>query len=397
MATKPLEIPPTEFKQPFEAATAEEAFAAIEDKRESEGYLVMVPIDAIHPLSNFNIRVHTPDYEAHIERIAQSIKDSGFFRHFPLKVFPATENGQNLLYLVGGYSRFEAAKRAVAAGVKLSRLPVVATPKGTTLDDLLIGIDRDNDGRPLSPFERGILIKRLVANENDEDEIANALGVTKKYVADLLLLMAAPKALHNMVVNGEVAANLAIELIKEHGSGKKAVEALKAAGATGERTPPAANGEDKGEGEGDGITPAPAARVTRAAVARTGGTARAGKKLYEALIEYLIVLNGTAGAQSAMDFLLKWQEKDPEAVKELAKLAKPAKKAKKAAKKPPKEKNPKDVRVKITDTMSDEEKATARAHNKEVKKRKERREKRAAAKAAEAAGTAPPPSDDDPI
>jgi hypothetical protein len=361
--TETAQIPSMEFKHVFEAATADDAFAAVEDRR--EGTQVMVPFEAIHPVSDFNIRIHTPDYEAHIERIKESIKQNGFFRHMPLKVHPVNENGQNLLYLVGGYSRYAAAKRAVAEGAKISRLPVVPTPKGTSLDDLLIGLDRDNDGRPLTPFEKGILVKRLQAADNDEEEIATALGITKQYVGDLLQLMAAPKALHNMIVGGEVAAALAIDMLKEHG-GKKAVEVLKTAGATGER--PQTNGQ-----AGPATT-----RVTRSAVARTGGTQKAGKRLYEALIEYLVVLNGSSGAQSAMDFLLKWHEKDADAVKELAKIAAP-KKGKKAEKKA---KNPKDVRIKITDEMSDDEKKAAREHNKEVKKRKERREARLAAKAA---------------
>ncbi len=108
------------------------------------------------------------------------------------------------------------------------------------------------------------------------------------------------------------------------------------------------------------------------------------------------MLNSQGGAQTAIDFLLKWQEKDADAIKELNTVAKPKAKGGKKAKAKAKEKNPKDVRIKITDDMTDEAKATARAHNKEVKKRKERREKRAAAEAAKANG-APPPSDNDPI
>lgn len=378
--TAEVSIPPMEFKTVFDAATPEEAYAAVEDKR-GEGALIMVPFDAIHPIKDFNIRVRTPDYEAHIDRIAQSIKDNGFFRHMPLKVFPAKEGEQNLLYLVGGYSRYEAAKRAVANGAKLTRLPVVATPKGATLDDLLIGLDKDNDGRPLSAFEKGILVKRMIANENDEDEVAAGLGISKQYVNDLLQLMAAPKQLHNMVINGEVAANLAIDLIKEHGSGKKALDVLKTAGATGERRP---NGADtSGEGGGTGN------RVTRSQVARTGGTQKAGKRLYEALIEYLIVLNSQNGPQTAMDFLLKWHEKDPETVKELSKLAAPGKKKKKATK------PGKDERWPIKKSMSEEEKEKARAHNKRLKKRQE---KAAAAAATTAAGGTPAPeADADPV
>lgn len=372
MAKSNPKVPPMEFKQEFVAATPEDAFAAIEDKR--EGALFMVPFDAIHPIADFNIRIHTPDYEAHIERIAQSIEASGFFKHAPLKVHPVAENGQNLLYLVGGYSRYEAAKRAVAKGVKLTRLPVVATPKGTTLDDLLIGLDRDNDGRPLMTYEKGLLVKRMISNDNDEDEVASALGITKQYVGDLMLLMGSPKRLHNMIIGGEVSANLAIELIKEHGSAKKALEALQGAGATGDKP-------DKG-GQ-------PRQRVTRSQVAKSGGTQKGGKKSYETLIEYLIVLNSGSGAQSAMDFLLRWHEKDADALKELAKLSNPKKGKEKT-------KNPKDVRIKVTAEMTAEQKTEAKAHNKRVKLRAERKAAKLAAKNTPAPEPAPE-ADDDPV
>lgn len=378
-----VKTPAIEFPAVWEAGTTDEAMAAIgEDGREAK--MFMVPFEAVHPIADFNIRIHDEAYEAHIEKLKESMVANNFFRHRPLKVFPALENGQTLLYLADGYSRYEAAKRAVAEGAKIPRLPVVPTPKGTSMDDLLIGLDADNDSRPLAPFEKAIIVKRLSLADNDEDEIANKMRITRQYVDDLLSLMAAPKTLHNMVTSGEVAAHLAINLMKEHGSAKKAIDVLKAAGATGESaTPPASGGK----------------RVTRSQVSKSGGTANAGKRLYEALIEYLIVLGGISGAQSAYDFLIKWNEKDPDALKELsAKLGgkKKAKGGKKA-----KAKNPKDVRIKITDDMSDEQKKEARAHNKIVKQRKERREAKAAAEAAakaeEAGDKKEGDSDDDPL
>lgn len=386
MAKNEITIPDAEFKSVFEPATAEAAYDAITDAK--EGVLMLVPLDAIHPIAGFNIRVNSPENEAFLERTKESIKANGFFRHRPLKVFPAIENGQPLLYLADGYGRFEAAKRAVAEGAKLRLVPVVATPKGTSMDDLFVGLDADNDSRPLTAFEKGILVKRMLADGNDEDEIANKLHITKQYVGDLVLLMSAPKGLHNMVVSGQVAASLAIDLIKEHGSGKKALDSLKDAGAS----PDAPSG-------GNG---AAAPRVTRSQVGRTGGTAKAGKKLYEALIEYMIVLNSSSGSQAAMDFLIRWNEKEAAAVKELEKLvAKKPKKGGKASTKPDK-----DTRIPIKKSMSEEEKEKARKHNKRVKTRAEKRAKaEAEAAAAAAAGGTPsaetPPAngaaDNDPV
>jgi ParB-like chromosome segregation protein Spo0J len=375
-------IPNVEFSKTFDFGTADDAIAAVGDAGRTVS-MYMVPLEDVHPVAGFNIRIHDESYEQQIESLKQSIRDNGFFRHRPLKVFVSKEGDQSLFMLADGYTRWEAAKRAVAEGAKVPRVPIVVVQKGTSLDDLLVGLDADNDSRPLQPYEKGIIVKRLQAAENDEDEIASKLRITKQYVGDLLLLMSAPKALHNMVVNGEVAANLAIDMLKEHGN-KKAVEVLKAAGATGETKPK--NGKANGAAE-------PTTRVTRKDVARTGGTTKAGKALYEALIEYLIV-KGKEDPKTAYEFLVSWHDKDPAALKELSKVAKPAKAKGKG------EKNPKDVRIKITDDMTDEQKAEARAHNKEVKARKERREKRKLAKeaaAAAATGGTTGTADNDPI
>lgn len=391
---KSLSIPATEFKTEFEPGTVANLVGDGEGDIKQRD-LLMVPLDRISPVKDFNVRIHDPEYEAHIERIKDSMIKNGFYRHNPVKAYVGKEGDQDLFYLVGGYTRFEAAKRAVAAGADIPRIPVVPVPKGTSMKDLMYGLEIDNDGKQLSPFERGIVIKRLVGMDESEDEIAAGMGISKQYVTDLLSLMAAPRALHNMVTSGEVSARLAMDTIRKEGSGKKAVEVLKAAGATGANAAPPANGEGN--------------RVTRTTLRNQGNTpAAVGKKLYEALIEYMIVLGGSSGAQAAYDFLIKWNEKDAGAVKELngiiAKGSKRGKNKKKSeTKKPP---NPKDVRIKITDTMSDEEKASAREHNKRVKKRKERREAKAAEAAAAAAAAAKTPDapkeggngdDDDPL
>lgn len=369
-----LDIPTTEFKIEFEPGNVANLTGEGSDVRERD--LLMVPIDRISPVKDFNVRVHDPEYEAHIETIKDKIIREGFHRHLPLKCYVGKEGDQDLFYLVGGYTRFEAAKRAKAEGANIERLPVVVTPKGVSMKDLMYGIDTDNDGKNLTPFERAILCKRLVAMDESEDEIAKGMGISKQYVSDLLSLMAAPRALHNMVTSGEVSARLAMDTIRKEGSGKKAVEVLKGAGATGESPTPPTNGSGEQTN-----------RVTRTSL---GITAAAGKKLYEALVEYLIVLNGSSGAQAAMDFLLRWNEKEAAAVKELEGIV--AKGGKKAKEKKP---NPKDVRIKLRKDMTDEERAKAKAHNKEVKKRAERREKKAA-KAAAAAGENKN-NDDDPL
>lgn len=383
---KSLNIPSMDFKTEFEPGVVANLVGDGEGDIKQRD-LLMVPIDRISTVKDFNVRIHDPDYEKHIEEIKAKIIREGFHRHLPLKCYVGKEGDTELFYLVGGYTRFEAAKRAKADGATIERLPVVVTPKGVSMKDLMYGIDTDNDGKNLSPFERGILCKRLIAMDESEDDIATGMGISKQYVTELLGVMGAPRALHNMITSGEISMALAIQTLKKEGSGKKAVEVLKEAGATGE-SPNAPEGGQQN-------------RVTTQTLRNQGNTSAAvGKKLYQTLIEYLIVLGGTSGAQSAYDFLIKWNERDASAVKELNGVI--AKGSKRGKVKRNKAKNPKDVRIKITDDMTDEEKKAAKEHNKNVKKRKDRREAKAAAEAAAAnkpngADTGGTGEDDDPL
>lgn len=383
-------FPEVKFETPLEQGDVTAASTAAEAKRSD---MIMAPIDSIHPLSNFNVRVHDAAYEEHVEDIKRSIMKNGFYRHMPLKVFVNKEGDQNLFMLVGGYTRFEAAKRAIKEGYSIERLPVVAARKGTTMIDLMIGLDKDNDGKPLSPYERSVVIKRLGDLGVEEDEIAERMNITKQWLGDLLVLQGAPREIHNMVQSGETSARLAIDLVKKHGA-KEAVKMLKDSGATGA----APNGSGQ----------APTTRVTPRNL-NTGGAGETGEgdkkkkfvpklKEYKGLIEYLFVLKASSGAEGAMDFLHRVHEGEKDAMKEWAKAVKPAKKTTKAKETKAdkkKEPNPKDVRIKITDDMTDERKAEVRAHNKEVKARKLRREARAAAKAAKEAAAANPGAADD--
>lgn len=319
MKTKKSEIkvPALEFKTEFEPGTL--------DKLNSDGEiksreLLMFPLDRISTVSEFNIRIMDAKYEAKIESIKRSIMERGFLRNHPLKGYIGREGETEILYLTGGYTRYEAAKRAVAEGMQLPRVPVVVTPKGTSMTDLIVGLKVDNDGANLQPYELGILIKRLQALDMSLPDIVKNLDISKQYVDDLLVLMEAPKAIHNMVTSGEVSAAFAVDLIREKGSGKEAVEALRAGGATGESPT-----EKKG-------------KATKTSVSKAGGTSKPNKRILELLLEYLLVLNSQGGAESAIDFLTRWQAREKDAVAELSKVSKPKKKSKKKTKKAGKKK-----------------------------------------------------------
>src|SRR5882672_11368327 len=111
--------------------------------------MLMVPIDNIHIMSGFNVRIHDDDYELHVEEIKESILQHGFYQNEPLSGFASREGDITFIQLVGGFTRFEAAKRARVEGAPLDALPVVLKPTGTSLIDLTVALNAENTTSPL--------------------------------------------------------------------------------------------------------------------------------------------------------------------------------------------------------------------------------------------------------
>lgn len=172
-------------------------------------------------IDGFNVRSETADYLAHIESITASIMANGFMSDKPLAAFVA-DDGK--IYITDGHSRLRAARLAIERGYTLEQLPVVVKPRGTSMEDITIALVTSNSGKALTPFETGVVIKRLIGMGLDEKEIAKRLALGLPYVKDLLNLVAAPKPIRDMVIEGKVSATTAIVELEKHGG--KAVKRL---------------------------------------------------------------------------------------------------------------------------------------------------------------------------
>jgi ParB family transcriptional regulator, chromosome partitioning protein len=268
--------------------------------------LLMVPIDQISAPSNFNVRIQDADYEAHVEEIKQSIKENGFFTRFPLSCFVNKEGDQNFFQLVGGFTRFEAAKRAIADGFKIEKLPVVVQAKGTSMLDMMIALDRDNSGRRLKPYERAIVAKRSIGFGATEEEIAAKLSISKQYVGDLLYMMSLPKAVQTMVIEGKCSLGLAVQTARKEGASKAA--AVLTAGLTA----PASTGTGGKRGRPAGSTAPP--RATGRSVGKATGTFKPNTRQLMGSIHYAIAL---PTADDGLAWLTRFISGDDDAVKEL--------------------------------------------------------------------------------
>jgi ParB-like chromosome segregation protein Spo0J len=93
--------------------------------------------------------------------------------------------------------------------------------------DLTVRIWSGNNAMPLSPYEMSKLVKRLVSFNLSEAEIAKRLDVTTQTVRDMLVLVSAPRQVHERVAAGVMSPTLAVEMMREHGP--RVVEEVEAA------------------------------------------------------------------------------------------------------------------------------------------------------------------------
>lgn len=191
--------------------------------------LWQVPPAALHVLDNFNARIKDASYYAHIRWLADSMKLEGFYQHEPLAGYVAKVGDEQVIYIYEGHCRREAALLAISEGAEILNVPVVVSQAGLSMEDLTVALVRSNGGKPLSPYEVGVVCKRLVRFGLEVSVIASRLSLTEQHVNNLLSLMASPIDLRKMVIEGVVSATTAIEMLAKHG--EKALERLQEAQA----------------------------------------------------------------------------------------------------------------------------------------------------------------------
>ena len=196
------------------------------------GDLWNVNIDDIVVIDEFNVRSKDADYDTKVREIADSIKANGYLRNKPVALFVALIDGVSVLALYDGHRRLGGAKLARSEGAELNTITGVTAPKGTSMEDLTVALVVANNGEQLKPGEVAAVCKRLINFGMETPEIAKRLGFTKTYVESLLELAAAPREIRNMVASGKVAATLAIQVMKKHGT--EATKVLKDAAVTAE-------------------------------------------------------------------------------------------------------------------------------------------------------------------
>jgi ParB family chromosome partitioning protein len=336
----PKHIPSDEYN---ETLVRGDAVGALKDAGAKRSNTFDLDIEQIAILPDFNPRVSgTKDHEAHINALADSILANGFLPNKPLSVFPAEETVEGsdekvtVFYIIDGHSRFEAVRRANEKGAGIETLPVSILPKSdldntALLADLaILTVLNNNSTRPLTPVELAIVVKRLVGYETPKADIAKRLGITARYVDDLLVLHEAPPAVQEAVRAGEVSATLAISELRQHGEKaatriQAAVEKAKAAGkkkVTPKQMPKAAPSKTTGKAAAKAkiakaaeTAKAPTKKPAKTAPAEATDPIATDVDFMRGAIEYALAMPKKGGA--GLEWLAKFMADDAVAIGEL--------------------------------------------------------------------------------
>jgi len=265
-----MKVPPSKFDTELVPGAVK---AAAKDAGAKTGEMLVLKIGQIHVMPDFNPRVTgTAEYAAGIAELANSMLAEGYYRDKPMAVFVnKSEDGKDVFFLADGHRRHEAVLTAIQTNPDFDPdIPVVVKPKGTSMEDLLVATTKT--GAALSPYEVGIIVKRLVNMGKSVPDVASRLGMTEVYANNLLTLHAAPAKVRNAVMTGKISASAAIAELKAdpenaaeniaaavskavaEGRGKAKPKDVKAAGEarkkSGEaKTPAAGSGDEKPEAE----------------------------------------------------------------------------------------------------------------------------------------------------
>ena len=208
--------------------------AGMKTAEATAGKLYNVPVGKVKVIPGFNVRVNTPDYVAHRDMIAESIRNNGYDETKPLSGYVAKEGDENVIYVTDGHTRLDAVNAlnadedVVSTGKTIDKVPVVVRATAPSLAELTVALHTNNTGRPLTPFELGVVVKRLLKEDGaDKASIAKSLSITPRYVDDVLLLVNSPKVVRTAVLEGKVSSTMAIQTLRK--DPEKAADKIEAA------------------------------------------------------------------------------------------------------------------------------------------------------------------------
>lgn len=197
-------------------------------KRRDSG--MFIKLENIHVQQGFNKRVDDERTQLADDELFQYILTGGTVP--PIEVRPRDDGG---VWVVEGHRRTAAFRRIQDDGKPLEWIAIV--PFTGSDVERVARIMTSNNQLPLTQFEQSLVVKELAAFNLTPDEIAKLIHKSRATVDKLLILSTSNHDVQQMVKSGEVAMDVAVDRVKEHGesAGDVLQEDVKRAKAQGRK------------------------------------------------------------------------------------------------------------------------------------------------------------------
>lgn len=183
------------------------------------GETLWLPPDLIEIEPGFNPRERTPELDAHIREIADSILADGYdtTQHLIVKY-----TGERVL-VRDGHCRLEAVRLAISEGATVARLPLDPMPGASNeIDDSYLVLSTQTK-KPLTPLEYAAQVRRLIRQGQTEAEIARRLGQPLAKLRRAIELAEAPAEVRQLVRDERISPSEAVNVVRRNGVSAGAV------------------------------------------------------------------------------------------------------------------------------------------------------------------------------
>jgi ParB/RepB/Spo0J family partition protein len=157
----------------------------------------------------FNMREESPELDAHIDMLAQSIAEVGVKKPIEVKL----EDGK--LLVREGHCRVRASMRAIEVyKADLKTVPVVSVDRYANEADMILNQVVGNSGKPFTTMEQAKIFKKLLDMGWQQGEIAKKVGMSNGRISQILDLLTMPPSVQSAVIAGTISASLAQQTVK---------------------------------------------------------------------------------------------------------------------------------------------------------------------------------------
>jgi len=183
------------------------------------------PVQNLLVAPDWNCRESSKKLDEHILELKQSIISLGVRQ--PLKAYrPEKDNPlvpDHLDYsecaiITDGHNRLKATLLAIEEGHPIVALPVILEDRYANKVDHLFTQLTSNMGLPLSPLEKGLAYKKLLAYGVSKEDISTKHGCSIAWIDSCLILTSANPETIKLVTSGDISATTVVGLVRDVGA-----------------------------------------------------------------------------------------------------------------------------------------------------------------------------------